>query len=156
MPKQKKTTAEAADGVGITPQALGKWASRPGAPVETAKNGERVYLWPDFPRWREQELVRQAKAEVVGESTANANRYEAARAERIEMEVRQLKGELVSVEESVQVYEKRCGALRSKLMTFPHAWAPNLMGLKSIPEAEMQLEKGISEALTVLSGAPKG
>ena len=54
-------SAEAAKRLCVTQQALGMWTNRPGAPVR--RDGTRVWVrWPEFMRWREQELVRVAVA----------------------------------------------------------------------------------------------
>ena len=53
--------------LGLTHQAVGTWSSRPGAPIETVA-GKRLLVWPDFPRWRDEQLreVRDVVADVDG------------------------------------------------------------------------------------------
>lgn len=60
MTKERVSQAEAAKRLGLTPQAIGQWAVKPRAPVGMAA-GRRVLLWPDFPRWREAELTKEAR-----------------------------------------------------------------------------------------------
>jgi hypothetical protein len=152
LTKRYKTTADAADAIGITPQALGKWAARPGAPVQTAKNGERRYLWPDFPRWREHELDRQARQESKPENTAEAERrYETARALKMEMEVAILQGEYIAVDDAAKATEHMLAQLRAQLLTLPQRWAPALVGLKTIPEVAQKLDSAVGEAMESLA-----
>jgi hypothetical protein len=138
--------------MGITPQALGHWASRPGAPIETAKNGQRRYLWPDFPRWREQQLLRTEREAAKPKTMADAEeRYESARARKMEMEVEELTGELVRAEDVAREVEGILANLRAQLLTLPSRHASALVGCKTILEASTRLDVAVAEALEVLS-----
>jgi hypothetical protein len=93
--KEEYTQAEAADRLGITPQALGVWARKPGAPVVTRK-GRPFCVWPDFPRWREAELEKSRTRIQPDQALAESERMEAqAKAEIARMKAEQMRGELV-------------------------------------------------------------
>jgi DNA-binding transcriptional MerR regulator len=151
--KVSKSTQEAADAIGITAQSLGTWATRPGAPVQTAKNGTRRFFWPDFPRWREQQLLKTEREAAKPKTLADAeDRYESARALKMEMEVAELSGELVRAEDAAEEVDKMLAQLRAQLLTLPQRHAPGLVGCKTIPEVSAKLEAAIREALEALSG----
>ena len=58
------TQQAVADKLGLTPQAVGVWAVKPGCP--TKQNGKgRLLLYPDFARWREKELRRQEREYIL-------------------------------------------------------------------------------------------
>ncbi|HTS88113.1 MAG TPA: hypothetical protein VMG41_06435 [Gemmatimonadales bacterium] len=103
--------AQAAHWLGITRQSLGVWAQRPGAPV-VMRNGKRLLRWPAFPRWRERELERQVRAESRSPRlAAAAERYEVARARKMELETEALEGTLVPLADYEQELNKVVGTL---------------------------------------------
>ena len=60
----EESAATAARYLGLTAQAVGMWAKRPGAPARV--DGKRVWVqWPAFARWREEELCRQRVEEAT-------------------------------------------------------------------------------------------
>lgn len=84
-PAAEILASEAAARLGMTKQAIGIWTARPGAPVRRA--GARVYVrWPDFARWREQELVAAVKREAPTTSLQERRQVAEARQAEINME----------------------------------------------------------------------
>lgn len=143
MPAKPKAPAgtisavEAADKLGMTAQAVGQWASRPNAPA--VKQGTRVYVqWPGFARWREQELVRQAKAEVAPTVSLDEarTRKALAEAELAEMELAVRRGDFVAVSD----YEAALARVLDRLMARLRAMPVRLSHLGDECEAAVESE----------------
>jgi phage terminase Nu1 subunit (DNA packaging protein) len=110
------------------------WTNRVGAPVR--KEGNRVWVrWPDFMRWREQELVRVAVQEAnPGDLDTARTRKANAEAELAEIEVAKARGEVVSVAD----YEGALGRVLDRLTARLRAMPVRLAHLG--PEAEAAAE----------------
>ena len=131
------TAVQAAERLGLTAQAVGQWASRPGAPV--VKDGTRVYVqWPGFARWREQELVRQAKAEAAPTVSLDEarTRKALAEAELAEMDLAVRRGDLVGVSD----YEAALARVLDRLMARLRAMPVRLAHLGDECEAAVEAE----------------
>jgi hypothetical protein len=154
LPKAKddlRTQAKAADCLGITPQAIGMWGTRPGAPVVLVK-GKRSYRWPDFPRWREAELARQLRETAAPKTQTDADlRLTVAKAQKAEMEVALLEKHQVNVEDAVAEITPMLDALRAVLLAFTPKHAHRFVGLKTIAEVTSELEPAIHEVMGTLS-----
>lgn len=150
--REEVTQSEAARRLGMTPQALGVWAKRPGAPVALRK-GRPFCLWPDFPKWREAELDRVAREEARPREmsqTEAERRYESARAQKLEIEVARLEGQLVAAEDVEKAWGGMVHDLRAQLLTLPQRWAPAVIGCRGLPEVTAKLETALQEAMTAL------
>ena len=149
---EQVTQADAAKRIGITPQAVGMWGARPGAPCDLV-NGKRTYRWPDFPRWREAELARQVRADATPEDSEEAKRrLTTAQARKAEMEVAVLEGTLVAVDDAVRETGELLDGLRSNLLAFTSKHSHELVGCKTIAEVTAKLEPAIHDLMAVLSG----
>ena len=146
------TTGEAGRRLGVTPQALGQWAMRPYAPVRLVGT-RREYQWPAFPRWREQELARQAVREVEPRDIEAARcRKVAAEARLAELELALAERTQIPIEEAAHAFEAALSHLRSQLVTLPQRWAPDLVGLPTIPAVTVVLERVVAALMGTLSG----
>jgi hypothetical protein len=109
------SASQAAERLGLTKQAIGIWSAKAGAPVR--RDGTRVYVrWPDFARWREEELVAGAKREAPsGSFTERRQAAEARAAEvslaRAELALERELGESVAVTD----YGAALGAVLDRL-----------------------------------------
>ena len=151
--KEEIPQAEAARRLWMSAQALGVWAKRPGAPVVLRK-GKPFCVWPDFPKWRDQELDRAAREDARGkpESLSEAEqRYESARAEKLELDVERMRGNLVTVDEATKAMEEKLALLRSALVTLPQRIAPVVLGCKTLAEVTAKLDAAVSEAMTSIA-----
>jgi hypothetical protein len=70
----------------------------------------------------------------------------------MEMEVAQLDGSLVAVDEVAKTVGGVLSQLRAQLVTFPQRWAPALVGLPTIPKTQAVLDEAIEELMATLSG----
>ncbi len=155
--------SEGARRLGLTLQAIGQWASRPGAPAERVGTALWLY-WPSFPRWREQELQRQAVEEATAKlhkqiaELANPDglkasvRIENADATMKELDVAERLATTVQIDLAAEITEKFCIDLRSQLLAFPRTWAPSLVGVTMVREMEIRLERGMHRILQSVSG----
>jgi hypothetical protein len=114
------SASEAAERLGITTNAVGQWTARPNAPAR--KVGNRVWVqWPAFARWREQELVRQAKAEVSPTVSLDEarTRKALAEAEIVEMDLAVRRGEFVAVADYEAALARVLDRLTARLRAMP-------------------------------------
>jgi phage terminase Nu1 subunit (DNA packaging protein) len=78
-------------------------------------------------------------------------RHEKGKADKVELEVRKRKGELVEVEDVAKAWEKVLTAVRAELFSIPVKSAHPLAPGMTPAEVKKHLEDAINEALTTLS-----
>jgi phage terminase Nu1 subunit (DNA packaging protein) len=140
------SAAEAARRLGMTATAVGQWCNRPGAPVR--RQGQKAMVrWPDFARWREQELVRQAKAEVAPTVSLDEarTRKALAEAELAEMDLAKQRGEFVAV----AAYEAALARVLDRLTARLRAMPVRVSHLG--PETEAATEAEVEAVIIELS-----
>ena len=114
------SATEMAKRLEMTPQSLGSWCKRPGAPVRV--DGTRVWVQAAaFLRWREKELVLQAIKELTPTVSLDEarTRKALAEAEMVEIEVAKARGEVVSIEDSAKVIGTVLDRLTARLRALP-------------------------------------
>ncbi len=163
MPGEVSATA-AATHLGLTAQALGMWAKRPGAPARV--DGKRVWVqWPAFARWREEELCRQRVEEATKALRAQLDAQQKGNplmrklegeARKIEIEVEMLERSRVKVEDADAVVSKLLTDLRAAILPFPRVAAPRLLGAKSVQELEQRLHQQVVRLLEGLAAPSFG
>lgn len=119
MSKERVQQSEGARRLGLTPQAIGLWAVRPGAPTSSIK-GKRLLIWPDFPRWRETELKREARG--VGrpeDQKAAQKRKMIADAVLAELMVAEKEGALIALSVHEDVVGEIGARFLSVIQNFP-------------------------------------
>ena len=77
-------------------------------------------------------------------------RFEAARARKMEIELELLQGESVKAVAAREELGRVLDRLRARLMNVPATVAPRMVGCKTVRQATAQLEEGMREALAVL------
>ena len=138
------SATEMAKRLAMTPQSLGMWCKRPGAPVRV--DGTRVWVADGpFQRWREKELVAQALRDLApGVSLEEARTRKAlAEAEIIEIEVAKKRGEIITIEDSTSAL----GVVLDRVTTLVRGFPSRLAHLGEIVEeaAEAEAELIIAE-----------
>lgn len=137
------SATQAAERLGITAQAIGMWARRPGAPVRF--EGRRTWLeWPAFARWREAELLAEATRDAQPRSLEEARiRKALAEAELAEIEVAKSRGEYVAVED----YERAVGVVLDRVTARLRSLPPRLerFGVEVESVLEREIEAVIAE-----------
>ncbi len=151
MTAEKITQAEAARRLGMTPQALGLWARRSGAPVEVDARGRSRCLWPAFPRWYadQREEAGRAKARPRDQEQVRLRR-ELAEAELREFELAERRGQLVRADQVTGILADAFGRVASKLKHLPRAIALNVMA-DTIAGREAQATRLVDEVMTELA-----
>lgn len=94
----------------------------------------------------EQQAMREDR-EAKGEQVLLTR----ARRELAEYEAAKRRGETVTVADVEQLVGELCDRLRAKLLSVPGGWAPRLVNLRTIAEAQQLLEELVREVLGVLS-----
>lgn len=120
MSQPEISLREAADRLGMSIQAAGVWASKPSAPAR--KSGRNVWVqWPGFARWREQQLVDQAKREASPSVSLDEarTRKALAEAELAELEVAKSRGEFVAVADYEAALARILDRLTARLRAMP-------------------------------------
>ncbi len=111
----------AAERLGMTQQAIGTWTNRPGAPVR--RKGTRVYVrWPEFARWREEELKKGAKKDA--DTAGFTQRMLAANARTAEINLARAEIELARAQSAsidITDVEVTIGKLLDRLMAMLRA-----------------------------------
>lgn len=124
----------------MTPQAIGLWCKRPGAPVRV--DGPRIWVRaPEFLRWRESELVAQAvknSQQTVSLDQART-RKALADAELAEIEVAKARGAVVSIEDTAKVIGTVLDRLTARLRALPVRLAHLGELVEAAAEAEAEL-----------------
>lgn len=132
------TASAAAERLGLTKQAIGLWTAKPGAPVR--REGTAVFVkWPDFARWREQELLREKKQEEPKGSWAQRQLEAEARSAEIRLEMQTIelakkRAEAVSPED----YGAALGVVLDRLTARLRGLPPRLSHFG--PEVEAAIE----------------
>lgn len=124
--------SEAAERLGLTPQGLGQYAKRPGAPSRV--DGRNVFVqWPAFARWREEQIAAAAQpADLDSARARKAN----AEAEIAELELAKARGQMVTVAD----YERALGVMCDRFVARLRALPVRLAHLGDAVEAEAEAE----------------
>ena len=156
--------SEVAERLGLTAQAIGQWTIKPGAPVR--RDGTRVYVrYPEFARWREQELARQAADEATRGLRQQLERIQEGdpafrklqgEARKIEIEVELLERSVVRTEDALAQVDKLLTDLRAALVPFPRTAASKLVGAKSVIEMEQRLHGEVVRLMDTLAAPAFG
>jgi hypothetical protein len=151
--------SDVAERLGLTAQAIGQWTIKPGAPVR--RDGTRVYVrYPEFARWREQELARQAAEDATRGLRQQLERIQEGdpafrklqgEARKIEIEVELLERSVVRTEDALGQVEKLLTDLRAALVPFPRTAASKLIGAKSVLDMEQRLHAEVVRLMDTLA-----
>lgn len=117
---ERLTFSAAADRLGLTRQAVGQWAAKPGAPVSTER-GVLLVAWPAFARWREQQMVETAKREAAPTVSLDEarTRKALAEAELAELEVAKSRGEFVAVADYEKAVARVINRVTARIRAMP-------------------------------------
>lgn len=142
--------SEAARRLGLTPQAIGLWARKPGAPVGSAK-GRPFCRWPDFPRWwKEQDGKARKTADF---DLAEAERRERqARTEIVEMKRDLMRGELARRKDFDAELREMAGRLKGAVLGLKSQHLRRMIGLENEVQAAAALDGITRDLLDALQG----
>lgn len=136
---ERLTFGQAGDRLGLTRQAIGQWAAKPGAPV-ISDHGTLVVEWPAFARWREQQMIETARRESApAVSLEEARTRKAlAEAELAELDVAKARGEYVAVADAGAAWGRALDLVVARLRTLGPALAEFGPQVEAAAEAEAE------------------
>jgi hypothetical protein len=115
---------EAARRIGISPQAIGQWGAKSDAPVRV-RRGVREYAWPQFPRWREEQLLSDRGRTRMGLSEAE-ERKAGADAALAELRLERERGAVVPASEVRAAAEEEAIRVQTIVLQLPTDQAAKL------------------------------
>lgn len=151
-PAETVTLNEFAADWGVTVRTVTNWIAE-GMPHRAGGKGQRRVVRSEANAWvreREREAA-EAESDAPADLAEAERRYQLARAEKVELEVRRARGELVTVEEAAAPVEAMLAQLRAQMVTIPQRWAPTLLACKALPEITGKLDGLVAELMTTLA-----
>lgn len=134
----------------IDSDTLAEW-TKEGLPVKTKGRGRlgNVYIVEDVEAWC---TANNKKFGETKESLQEAKtRRETALATLAELELKELEGQLVRIEDISKEYEKQLINVRTRLLAIPSKVAGVVLGLSDINQVKDIIDKEIYAALEELS-----
>ena len=165
--RKLKTTKEIAELIQQSEGAIRIWKQK-GCPH--VFRGGRLYFDPEkVAEWRQEHGLNGMpgarkgnrhwavkKAQMMGlepgDQTAR-DRWEAARAAKLEIEVDRLRGLLVPVADVEAELVAAVRLFRSEILALPQRLAPVFAGMDSVPKIEQRMREELEEVLTSLAEA---
>jgi hypothetical protein len=138
---------EAARRLGLTGGEVSRLHQLDGCP-KLVRSGRTMLKWPDFPRWRDARLKREGKPATLDASRA---RRAAAQAELSEIEVAKARGEVLTIADLERIVAKDYGMVKAGLLSLPGRLAPEILGLRSILDAQAVVDRRVREIMAELS-----
>jgi phage terminase Nu1 subunit (DNA packaging protein) len=140
------TITEAARRLGLSQQALSKWAQKvPRSVVEETEDGKR-FLWPAFPKWY-LKRIRHSSAEQ--RARLKRSRAEARMAE---LELAKIEGRMVDAELVEATWAQVAERMAARLKAVPGRYATRTVGLDSLPESQAVWDEAIRDVMGELAG----
>lgn len=105
-------------------------------------------------RWTMARVVEHLRQQTSGaklDRTQEDARLKRAQAEKMEMELAQLRGEMVRVQDVGEFITGMAMAFRAKILAAPKRLAPVVLNMKKAGEIQTRIEKDLHQALDELS-----
>jgi phage terminase Nu1 subunit (DNA packaging protein) len=144
------TQKELCELMGLKERQVATLCARPGAP-QKRQGTKWVYAWPGFVRWYgdERERAGRDKARPATEDEARKRKL-AAEAELAELDLATQRKELMTVEQFDKLVSETFARVAAQLKTAPTKYAPDVLGVKTLPEAVARLDTVFRDALDEL------
>lgn len=148
--------SELAEVFDVTIVTVDSWI-RKGCPYEEAgKNGKSWrFSLKKVVAWRVTELTKDATSDgddkPIGTAAGALTRKTLAEAELKELELAELKGEIIRVEDVMLANDRMISDCKKRLLSIPTKLAPLVISCKTIPQVKELIEGQIHEALNELS-----
>lgn len=141
------TQAQFAKHFGISTPAVSDLMARSVVPREASlEDGCKAYT-----KHLREKAAGRGQGEDDGELTREKTRLTRAQADKVELEVEELRGALVRVEAIERELGELVAAARAKLLSLPGKAAPLVMAADNLLEAERIIKNLVYEALTELA-----
>lgn len=145
--------------LGVSTRQIRRWQDA-GLPYSGDRTS-RTYDTTEVVRWlldRERERIREEAVEAEdGEAlptkAESKRRREAIRAKKAALDLAERQGRMVGRDTFREVLGEVLDGLRHVILQLPGRWAPRVVGIQSIREAEARLRELARELLAHLSGA---
>ena len=138
---------------GVNPTSVNKWV-RNGCPYVTkgSKNRPWVFNTADVAAWREEQMFLRAVGDTSQLDIDESKRRKlAAEAAMVELDLAKRRGEVIEIDEIVDVIGDDYANLRAKLLSLPTKLAPLVAVVEDMAECKGLIERGIHEALEELT-----
>ena len=143
---------ETSELLGISQQALWKAVKERGCPVlAPRKKGENetFYYWPAVVAWRLEDVSADPDELNLDRERA---RLAKAQADKCEIEVRELRGQLIRRQVVLDSWQAMIGSMRSKLLAVPTKSAAQIVEPSRLAEATAVVRAFVNEALAEIAG----
>lgn len=138
-----------AERIGVTPRQVHNLA-KAGLPSKM-RDGKRVYRWPEGNHWYIEYKEKNAKPKSSeDEKEAAQTRKLVAEATLKELELAQKEGSLLDANYVEDQVTRVLELLRSRILAARGRFAPQFVGIKSVGEAQLRLEKMSDELMEAL------
>lgn len=148
------TQAEVAERLGITARQIHNLTKsidgKPGIP-STVKDGRRAYKWPEASHWYIAYKLEVAKPKGDDAKEDAQTRKLLAEAALKELDLAKQQGQLLDADYVEQQVTGILERLRSRILASRGRYAPQLVGLKTVGEVQIKLEKLTDELLDALA-----
>ena len=141
--------AVAAEVLGVDARTLRRWEAAP-------RRGDGTYSLRELVAWRIREVEAEymaAGADTTGQGSDGLERFRRARAELVELDLRERRGELLIAADVYSDLLIAAGAIRNRLMGLSHSLPPQLIGLAAHESIFTILDREVRAALQELSDA---
>lgn len=98
-------------------------------------------------------FLQQALDETKPDPNSDRTRLERARADKMELEVQEARGELARVDELRDLWIRRVVNFKTRMLAIPRKVAPSLVGKKKAAQIEQELDTEIREGLEEIANA---
>ena len=135
--------------LGVSERSLSEWQKEnPPLPIlrEGGPNDENRYDAADCVRWYVDRSIRKAKIELPRDRLSNMQ------ANKTELEVAELAGELCRSNDVTQLWGEKTAAARAKLLPFPSKIAQRIATPERMAEVQAAAQEVVYEVLNELAG----
>ncbi len=116
-----------------------------------AKRGRRLLFEAAAIVWYFRRKLQEFEARTPPSVEEARARRELAQAELAEYELAEKRRQMLSIEDHDRILGRLQDRLRAKHLNLPGKWAPQIVGLRSIPEGQARLEEMMHECLLELT-----
>jgi phage terminase Nu1 subunit (DNA packaging protein) len=150
MNEKLVTQKECAELFGLTSRQIHNLVEQ-GMP-RRARAGKAMYPWPSSLRWYLQHKDQQAAAKT-GKEAPNADVFRRkleAETRLQEIELEKEEGQLVALDYMERQLTGVLSRVRAQLLNMPGKYAPTMVGVRTIAEAQTRIESMVAEAMAAM------
>jgi len=131
---------------GVSPRTVRRWTDE-GLPRES----DGTYRTPECIAWRLAQLQEAPeRSNGVPPGAESKDRYLAAKALKLELEVAEKRGSLIPLDLYVDHISELAHRIRAKLIAVPLRWSTDVVGIENDAEGQVVLDRIVREVLEEL------